>query len=574
MVSDTRIFTKKNILRVLWIFYALFSIVVWLPQMDHLLSKDYEEISKHISLDQHWDIRINDSFYQDVSLDNFSFDTVDKGDQITMEREIPQDWGDIQQGVLRFHIRQTAVKMYVDDHLIYQYGFDRIDKNKTVGSGFQFINFSDKFKGGRLKIELSVTENDAFSRFDSIRIYKWENAYRVLMTENRIPMFLGCFLSLFGLSIVMITMFALLLSRKYMRIFCIAAFSICMGLWTLCYYNVMLIFSIPLYSISLIEYMALFLAPLPLFIYMWENVKNLKSRIFKTIYGVLFFIQMVFDMVILTLHTLDIVHCAAVLKYLQFLIVCDLIYVTLVLVLNLKNSKRVNRMYLIGMLIVAGCTVYDLISYYCNRYLASTFFTGKGVASMGVMILIFILIYTFYINLTEKMMQETERNSLIKCAYTDDLTQLANRRYCSEYMKKLENSDYTVICFDLNNLKTTNDTYGHAKGDILIKSAADVIAETFQKYGVVGRMGGDEFIAIIRLFQQEEISSLMGQFEFNIGRKNQEVTDLNLSIAYGYAVCGEQGERNIEKIYQIADDRMYQNKIQSKRKKENSLSGC
>lgn len=570
MIKTNRIFTIKNGLKTIWIIYAIFSIMIWLPKIDNLLKKDYAEISKHILLDDDWNITINDKFYQDVSLDDFQFEPVKKGDRITMQRQLPGDWENIIEGVLRLHIRQTSVNIYIDDELIYEYGSDRVNQNKTVGSGFQFINFPDKYKGKSIKIELYVSENHALARFDSIRIYEWENAYRVLLTENRLPMFLGSFLVIFGLSTVMITTFAVLQSRKYIRIFCISAFSICMGLWTLAYYNVILIYSIPLYSVSLIEYMALYLAPLPLIIYMHKNVKNLKNKILKAIYWMLFTVQMVFDVVILTLHTKDIVHCAAVLKYFQILIICHLIYFTLILIISLKTSGRLNRFYLVGMLIIAGCTGYDLVIYYYNRYLGDTFLTLKGVSAIGVMIFIFILIYTFYANLTEKMMKETERNSLIKSAYTDELTQLFNRRYCSEYMQKIQVEgipEYTVVCFDLNNLKITNDTYGHAKGDLLIQSAADVLLETFKEHGIVGRMGGDEFIAILMDSCKETIEVLINKFLANIGRKNQEIADLHLSIAYGYALSNESEEKNIEKVYQIADDRMYKNKRQYKKQK-------
>lgn len=570
MIKTNKIFTIKNGLKTIWIIYAIFSIIVWLPKIDNLLKKDYAEISKHILLDDDWNITINDKFYQDVSLDDFQFTPVKKGDQLTMQRQLPGDWENIIEGVLRLHIRQTSVNIYIDDELIYEYGSDRVNQNKTVGSGFQFINFPDKYKGKSIKIELYVSENNALARFDSIRIYDWKNAYRVLLTENRLPMFLGSFLVIFGLTIVMITTFAVLQSRKYIRIFCISAFSICMGLWTLAYYNVILVYSIPLYSVSLIEYMALYLSPLPLIIYMHKNVKNLKNKILKTIYWILFTVQMAFDVIILTLHTKDIVHCAAVLKYFHILIICHLIYFTLILIISLKTSGRLNRFYLVGMLIIAGCTGYDLVTYYYNRYLGDTFLTLKGVSAIGVMIFIFILIYTFYANLTEKMMKETERNSLIKSAYTDDLTQLSNRRYCSEYMQKIQVEgipEYTVVCFDLNNLKTTNDTYGHAKGDLLIQSAADVLLETFKEHGIVGRMGGDEFIAILTDSCKETIEVLINKFIDNIGRKNQEIADLNLSISYGYALSCESEEKNIEKIYQIADDRMYKNKRQYKKQK-------
>ena len=155
-------------------------------------------------------------------------------------------------------------------------------------------------------------------------------------------------------------------------------------------------------------------------------------------------------------------------------------------------------------------------------------------------IFIAMLLISFYLDMTQKMMQEKERDFLIKSAYTDELTQIHNRRYCMEYMtrvREMENPDYTVFCFDLNNLKTTNDTYGHAQGDILIRSAADVIINAFEPHGIVARMGGDEFIAIAETNNPEEISAMIREFRDNIAQKNEEIPDLHLSIAFGYASC-------------------------------------
>ena len=83
-------------------------------------------------------------------------------------------------------------------------------------------------------------------------------------------------------------------------------------------------------------------------------------------------------------------------------------------------------------------------------------------------------------------------------------------------------------------------------------------------------MGGDEFIAILKTAYKEEIENLLKKFCTNMARKNQEEPELNLSISYGYASSNEAAEKKIEKIYQIADDRMYANKKEYKRKNGNT----
>lgn len=562
----------KTILKMIWILYALISTAIWLPQIDKLFVQDASLISQYVSLNDSWSITVHGETYHNVSLDDFSFAVVNKGDEITMQRVLPENL-DIVKGVLRFHIRQAAVKMYLDDEQFYEYGYERISQNKTVGSGFQFINFPDQYPGKTLTIHLYLSEDAVFSRLDPIHIYEWENAYRALLTENRIPLFSGCFLTIFGLVVNIITIFALAFSIKYIRVFCISLFSMFMGLWTLCYYNVILIFSIPLYSLSLLEYLTLYIAPIPLIIYMWPDVRNLKQRIFHILYWIIFAVHITATICTIALHAMDIVHFAATLKYMQMLMVCSLLYFILVEIMNLKTSKTVGRLFLIGMLVIGGCIFHDLIVYWGSRFYGKTEDSLRGVTSIGVIFFIFILIASFYISLTQKLMQETERNFLIKSAYTDELTQIHNRRYCIEYMNKIkenEAGDYTVICFDLNDLKITNDTYGHTRGDILIKSAASVIADTFKTHGIVARMGGDEFIAIIETASPEKVEQLIAQFHTNIENKNNEIRDLHMSIAYGLASCHAK-ESTIEKVYQLADNRMYEKKKQMKEAKSQEL---
>ncbi len=558
--------SRKNILKAVWILFAVTSLVIWVPKIDEMVTNDYEQIKNYVALDDSWNVAVNDRNFENVSLGTFQFTAVNKGDRIVMERTLPEQWA-VTQASLRISIRHSATRVYIDDELIYEYGFDRLEKSKTVGSGYRFINFPSEYRGRTLKIQFYISENRAFTKLDSIRLYEWENAYRVIMTENRLPLFFGSFLFVFGLAVCVLTMFALVFSRKYIRLLCVADFSICMGLWTLCYYRVIMIYSIPLYFMSLIEHIALYVAPLPLIIYIYDDVKNLGRRVFLILYRVLLITYIAALLAAVALHAQDIVHLAAMLPYMVTLMVICLFFFLIVILVSLKSNRTANRIYLAGMLILVCCLAYDLIGYGSGRYYAKTsLLDAKGVSLLGVMAFIFSLSFSFYIELTQKLLKETERNSLIKSAYTDELTQLNNRRCCMEYIGRLQekkNCDYTILCFDLNNLKTVNDTCGHAKGDLLIRSAAGVLSETFSQHGIVARMGGDEFIAILDTSDAGSVETMLGQFWKNIEKKNKELEDIRISIACGCASGRESGE-DIEKVYQLADNRMYEHKKQMK----------
>ncbi len=555
----------KTVLRTLWILYALISTLLCLSQIDRLFMKDYSAMSEYISLDDSWNISIGGDIWQDISLNDFCFNDIRKGDEVVMRRKLPDSLG-ASDGALRLLIRHSAVRIYIDDELFYEYGYDRLEQGKMAGSGFQFINFPNECQGRTMTIHLFQTENHAFSRLDSLRIYRWENAFRLLMTENRIALFTGCFLLIFGLVTMIITAVALAFSLKYIRLFCVSLFSLLVGLWTLCYYNIVMVFSIPLYAVSLLEYLSLYLSPLTLLVYMQKDVNRLKQKFLRYCYRTLFTVQTAAVISAVVLHGLDAVHLAEMLPYMQVLIVCDLVYFIFIEIMNLKSSQPFDRLFLAGMLIIGGGVACELVSYCGSRYRGTDPLAFRGAAPVGVVIFIAILICSFYLNLTQKLMQETERNFLLKSAYTDELTQIHNRRYCMEYLHKIketDNQNYSIICFDLNDLKKANDTYGHARGDILIKSAAEIIRETFSSHGIVARIGGDEFIAVLNTTSSDEIAGLLERFQTGIHRKNEEIPDLNMSIAYGCASPNPKAH-NVDLVYQTADNRMYEKKKQMK----------
>lgn len=224
------VLSVKNILKAAWVLWSLLSTAFWLPKVDQLLTKDYDTIkNEYVALDDFWNITIDGESFYDVDLREFRFPAVNKGSRIVMERALPEDW-EVVEGALRLYIRQAAVTVSIDGETIYEYGHDRIAAKKTVGSGIQFINFPGVYQGKQLMICLDVAEDQAFTKLDTVRVYPWESAYRVLMTENRLPLFFGSFLVIFGLAGCIMTTFAVVFSKKYIRLLCISVFSLCMGL--------------------------------------------------------------------------------------------------------------------------------------------------------------------------------------------------------------------------------------------------------------------------------------------------------------------------------------------------------
>lgn len=142
----------------------------------------------------------------------------------------------------------------------------------------------------------------------------------------------------------------------------------------------------------------------------------------------------------------------------------------------------------------------------------------------------------------------------------DQLTGLNNRLSFNSLLEQLEKNrgNCTLIEFDLNGLKETNDTKGHIAGDEIIVGAADCIKKTFSKYGYCFRVGGDEFVAVLdKPYGDEE--KLMAEFERNCSGWEGKLSK-SLSASYGLVKFNDYPNETLEEILSRADKLMYKNK--------------
>jgi len=100
------------------------------------------------------------------------------------------------------------------------------------------------------------------------------------------------------------------------------------------------------------------------------------------------------------------------------------------------------------------------------------------------------------IDVTEQRKKEEEIKYI---GFHDNLTNLYNRSFCEEEIKRLDverQLPLSLIMADLNGLKLVNDTYGHNCGDEILKTVSDIIKNTLRKTDRVARWGGEEFLIV------------------------------------------------------------------------------
>ncbi|MFC1996489.1 GGDEF domain-containing protein [Chloroflexota bacterium] len=161
--------------------------------------------------------------------------------------------------------------------------------------------------------------------------------------------------------------------------------------------------------------------------------------------------------------------------------------------------------------------------------------------------------------ITERKRMEQE---LLYLSNHDILTGLYNRNFFDSEIERLQLSrlfPIGIVIVDMNNLKATNDRFGHAAGDDLIRQVAEALRNSFRAGDVIARIGGDEFAIILVQTDEIGIRSVVSRLQENIRDHKNNL----LSIAVGMAL-GEDGSY-LPAIMREADDNMYVDKAAYKK---------
>jgi diguanylate cyclase (GGDEF)-like protein len=140
---------------------------------------------------------------------------------------------------------------------------------------------------------------------------------------------------------------------------------------------------------------------------------------------------------------------------------------------------------------------------------------------------------------------------------TGCLTRLAYENlFVANTKKRLTERSIEITYIDLNELKQVNDNYGHTKGDAYLVAAVKAIKENISSYEGLFRIGGDEFVLITI---NQPIELLKNKLEAANKRLSQLVNIKGFSgqFSFGIATSSEVKDKDIRKIEQIADKRMY-----------------
>lgn len=158
---------------------------------------------------------------------------------------------------------------------------------------------------------------------------------------------------------------------------------------------------------------------------------------------------------------------------------------------------------------------------------------------------------------------------LATAAMSDSLTGLPNRRRLFEWSQqeieriKRTGSDLWVLMIDLDHFKNINDTAGHAIGDRVLVAVAELLSQSVRKVDLVGRLGGEEFAALLTDTNRAGVERVAESLRQNVESLHVPGwADIHgpITISIGCAKLEGTGAGALEKALQAADYALYQAK--------------
>jgi len=170
---------------------------------------------------------------------------------------------------------------------------------------------------------------------------------------------------------------------------------------------------------------------------------------------------------------------------------------------------------------------------------------------------------------------ETTNQRLKRLVAVDGLTGIANRRHFDRALERelrrtrRDRQPLSLIFLDLDEFKRFNDTYGHGRGDEVLRSVAHTLDETFRRGGdLVARYGGEEFAVILPAVDGRRAALYAERLRRRIWRLSipygaSHVTD-RVTISGGVATVGAEQVTSASELLLAADRALYRAKCLGK----------
>ena len=520
-----------------------------------------------LKLDDGWTLIFHGDTTEIPSVEDFTFEnySVKRGDTIILRRRLGTDYPE--NPVLRFETYQAFVEAYRESDLLYSHGKKDFTEGNVVGSCVNFVYLGVlQYKNKMFELRFHMSEDDAWSVLPEFEVLPARYAYADFFARHSMSLTMGLFLLLFGILSLFLSMGVFYYGMNFFRVSMTGILSSCLGVWTICYTKLIQLFSLNFSFNTCLEYVSLYVAPIPLCLLLlhlhYRKISRARWWGLACIaaVGVLFFV------------TTTVLNCTHVMRFPKTLwvfhvyVIVGLCYMLWAGILYSPRFDITGKILTAGVSVFGGFAMLDSIRFNVVKYLhLEHTFLEMTWLPIGAFAFILLLVLSYLVYMYRLLSEKAEKDALSVIAYKDALTGLYNRTKCLQIFEVLDKgvNDFAIVSIDMNGLKLVNDNYGHNAGDKLIKTFAEVLKDAFAGIGPVIRVGGDEFLVIVRsehLCDVDHSFAMMAELQKTRSVKLPIPLEVAYGIAYRHELVKDSGEDAVieaESVYHLADERMY-----------------
>ncbi len=533
---------------------------------------------KLLVLDRGWNMSYLGTNRSDVKLADSKFGRAKKNQSVTLSKSLP--YIKVNSACVSFRTVLSSVDVYVAGEKIYSYGHEYAAAGKMIPKHMNHVSLPEFYAGKMLRIVVTPGVDDAFSGLSSVYFGSRTDLGYFLLQRNRLPLVVGTTLVFLGMCLIMLLPVLFYSGETDFLVLHYALVSIVLGVYILCYNDVIYYFISKAYVTTIIEYVALYLiVPITLnFIRVDLRERGIINRL---LIGITI-LDAAFACVAFVYHALGICFVDSFVTPYHILVIPQGLFILWAIIRNIlareKRSKTVTMLYgthsvnilLAGMIALVFCAIVDILRFNYMKFLSGSgeVYSSISFITIGAMIFVTCLLCNYFFHCIDHINEASTRKKLEGMAYADALTGLSNRAHCERQMDRADQSrkPYVIISMDLDGLKSTNDKYGHIYGNRLLKGFAEILKNSFPGASLIGRMGGDEFLILL----SEEKAGMASLYLTAMDRHIREYNERDEKLQYGvsWGMCSSREiNGNAHRIYMEADSRMY------KMKEEHHRSG-
>jgi len=172
----------------------------------------------------------------------------------------------------------------------------------------------------------------------------------------------------------------------------------------------------------------------------------------------------------------------------------------------------------------------------------------------------------FMLHTSLNINSEDEEGKFKSLAMKDHLTGLPNRRHTEKFLElkmneyKSFNQPFGIAFIDVDHFKSVNDNYGHEIGDDVLKMVARTYVNSTRTNDLIGRWGGEEFLAVFTDCKEEVLAALVNKIRMLVENSKLKINDTELNVTISIGATMVKPDDTILSIIKRADALMYKSK--------------